>query len=402
VAHDSCKQRIARLALAVLALAACHAPPGAAPAHASGSGGAPTIVQAGSPSRSNMETLIRELNLNPQAPTETGIDQASDKLREKKFRGILLIAPEKVALDRDVALPVMGFDVYESQSRGGAGFSENAVAIVTRLEDGETHAAMVYTPKDDQPPPKRVVPPIAATVVGRFSSDLKEQIPDLPWRPGTLAVSVLMLEQRSNPAHVLLSPGAVADADPAVAAYLAQARGPAQPADLIWPPLPLRGGGNTAAAGGYPSYAAEAGTPAVPAGLGVELAIERVVVHRPGQPCVLRGAYRLPVLPRNVVGPGGGGKVGDASATAVARINLVLIGNLDPGPYLLPLRVPAHEPVNGVAAAPVATGSFNIDLFALRAMPRIPQTYNIWAISGDTISGPVPLGLVTPDMLKNH
>ena len=94
--------------------------------------------------------------------------------------------------------------------------------------------------------------------------------------------------------------------------------------------------------------------------------------------------------------------VGDPNATAVIPITLLLIGNIETGPWTIELRVPTFDPIPGGVAGTVVAGAFEIDLLSLPQMPRVPQTYFLRAISGEVITEPAMTALVPEEALNSY
>jgi hypothetical protein len=60
-----------------------------------------------------------------------------------------------------------------------------------------------------------------------------------------------------------------------------------------------------------------------------------------------------------------------------------------------PMRVPAWGPLQGRDA----TGHFAVDLLTDEDLPPEAQTFFVYALSGEILTGPTPVATVTPDML---
>ena len=73
-------------------------------------------------------------------------------------------------------------------------------------------------------------------------------------------------------------------------------------------------------------------------------------------------------------------------------IHIVATASRFAGPTILALRVPSFDPVPNDEMGTV-TGHFNLDLFEIPSMPRVPDTYFLTAFSRDVVVGPVPLGI---------
>lgn len=334
----------------------------------------------------NMEKLIQELGLNPATASAEDMDRAGDLLRSKGFKGILLIAPPKVNLDSASQLPLVGFDAYRSSDRIGVSLKYNAVLVATHLESGETVADSLHEVHPEARPPKRAAGTAIADVMGRFTASARERIPKLPWKPGTLSLVVLLSDKRSNQARVAL----LSDKSPV--------NGGASGSRLA-PVFPAVSDGRAVGATAYANYKAESGSPALPAEAGIAISARREFTYKAGEKCLLHGSFRLPVLPSQGVPRDPNGKalaeVGDKSATAVVPISLVVVGDQMVGAIVFPLKVPTYDSIDLSPDATVATGHFNIDLFAMKEMPKTPQTYTIWAFSGNTIGGPVSVNFVS-------
>jgi hypothetical protein len=89
--------------------------------------------------------------------------------------------------------------------------------------------------------------------------------------------------------------------------------------------------------------------------------------------------------------------VGDPQAKAVIPIHLVVTGSDIPGPWVLALRVPVHQPLSPHPAE--AEGHFTVDLFQIPQFPRTPMTYFITALSGEAVSRPAPIAIVSEQMI---
>ncbi len=337
----------------------------------------------------NMEKTIQELGLNPMVSSQDDVDKAADMLREKGFDGILLIAPSKIDVDSDGGLPLMGFDAYRTTDRAGIGFDYSAVLVATHVESGVTVANSLRKVHEEARPLENTLRQPPGTVMGRFHSDARERLPDIPWTPGRLSLVVLLFDQRSNQARVALTSSKV------------QGTGaPEQKSKVdvssVFPPLK---NADKPGGAGYPQYRANAGSPPVPEELGVNLVIKPEFGYQPEEVCVLHGSFRLPVAPRYVVQADATAKpsldAGDPEAKAVIPIALVIMGNKMPGAFVVPLKVPIYDRVDPTVGAGAATGHFSIDLYALDNVPRSPQTYTMWAFAGEVIGGGVTVKFVS-------
>lgn len=338
----------------------------------------------------NMDKITAMAGLDLQRPSATAIDRAVTLLLQEKKKGIWLAAPARLAIDQDHDVTVLAFDCYDPSVRGYRYLSESGIVVATRIESRETFAALVEEPKpmDDDVVPVNEEPMPSSDAVQGFSIALRERLGGLPWRAGNYIVDVMLDKEVSNRARFQITAGIAAERDAAVAAFIEQQRSTSSaPKELR--PLPEPGDA-------VPNYRKTANSLPLPPEVGITLAAERVSVFRPGSRNVLRGSYRLPV-PAAFYRSGNGDGV---SATAAVPITLVVVGNIMPGPFVAPLAVASYDRIERGATESVVSGYFEIDLFALRETSKVPQTYSIWAYSGEVRSAPVLAAVVTPEMLK--
>lgn len=227
-----------------------------------------------------------------------------------------------------------------------------------------------------------------------FKADLKTQVPDLPWKPGALQTWIVLWDQASNPVSTLLSAREIHD--PAVIEFLGRHRRRPYSSPVAVQPGPLD----------LPDFRQLPESPAIPEKPGIALDIERVVLGVPGEPALLRGSFRLPVLEREHVPPRPEPDptvefpppILDPWPTAVVRLSLLLTGDTSSEPLLVPLHVPVHDEIDPKDPAPVVTGFFSVDL-RRETLLEDYQTYAVWAVSGAVLAGPVLMALVDPQRL---
>jgi hypothetical protein len=176
--------------------------------------------------------------------------------------------------------------------------------------------------------------------------------------------------------------------DPAVEEFLGNYR-----AELLGPPAVDPEPGDE-----IPTYQQQEASPELPAEPGLALAVERVSPLLPEARCPLRGSFRLPVRTCHIVKPeegGEGGELPEEAPTAVVPINLLLTGSVDPTPQVVKLGVPSYTPLETVGDDTLATGYFTVDLCTLVDVTTTPQTYFIYAFTGEFMCGPLPAAFVT-------
>lgn len=339
-----------------------------------------------------MEQMIREAGLDLQHPTGQALNKVGALLREGDKKGLWLAAHSPLGIDQDTDATVFGFDFFSTRERGSRFFNQNAVVIATRVESRETFANLVVEPVEKDPDKPKAEPDNTPgpdiQLLMRFTIPLRERLENLPWRAGTYLVDVLFDDLVSNRVQFKLTAGLAAEKDPAIAEFIEKQRA-AEGGPKELRPAPS---GNRKA----PTYEKTDESLEIPAAAGIALSAERVSVYKEDARSVLRGSFRLPV-PAAFYRPGA---AGSGAATAAVPITLVLIGNLMPGPFVVPLLVASYDAVDRKAAESTLTGQFEIDLFALPETSKVPQTYTIWAYSGAVRSTPVKAAVVTPEMLK--
>jgi hypothetical protein len=130
----------------------------------------------------------------------------------------------------------------------------------------------------------------------------------------------------------------------------------------------------------------------------------QAVVLEQGARSVLRASFRLPLQRHQIIPPtdlreGLRARTGSTQPpTAVVALGLLVVGADVPSPTVLPLRVPVWDPIGDPPPSTV-TGHFAIDLLQQDGIPRVGQTYFVFAFNGEHMAGPVSMALVDPLML---
>jgi hypothetical protein len=309
-----------------------------------------------------------------------------DRLYRAGLRGTLIGAPSRVPLGARETLPLMVARVASFQDAARTDFAELAVVTALDLETNELRAGMlVERPDNYEPPAKLPVPENLGTghVSRIHHAELRRQLA-LAWRPSSLLVGLVVRDSSSNRVRVELSPSDQSYRDPEVERFLA-AEAERNVAPLPWPPPgePL------------PCYQAIEGSPEVPVGPSIALAGDRVVVADERARLVLCGSFRLPLVRREIVPVVA--RPAEPLPSAVLAVSLLVVGADLALPTVVPLRVPVWDESPTVGA--LVTGHFALDLLALPVMPRVAQTYFVYAFRGEAMAGPLPMALVDPSML---
>jgi hypothetical protein len=315
---------------------------------------------------------------------------------DESFAGVILDGPREVRLDRRSTLPLLAVRACTLVENATLDLDSRGILVATRLEGHETLVDFAFRqptlPPDDDTPDEVDLDQIPeGRTIKVYSLSLTERLRDFPWRPGTWQTTLLLFDQRSNPVVTRL--GEAPSRDPAVAEFLAAQRRPGYPHAVAMP-----GGSSTNL------YRPRLDTPPPPDGPGFMLAAPPVAVDRSGESCMLRGSFLLPLLPRDVIRPlpgppgsqaeqqalaDGWVDAGAPEAVAVVPITVLLTGDKNPTPVLLPLQAAVY----GSGEGPLAKGQFAIDLF--KAAPDLPaQRYAAWAMSRGLISEPIRLDIL--------
>jgi hypothetical protein len=326
-----------------------------------------------------------------------GLKPAMEKAEEEDFRGLLLEGPGSVDLGKRETLHLIGLRRCTHEENFRLRLDKRALLVAVSRATNAVYANAVWEDKSEGEEPAAAPAKFPkGTSVEPIDVEVRERLPGLPWSPDTVSFSIVLFDQRSNTASVRLFHPAVQD--PEVAAHLNARLKPGYPLP-IWPKP------GTAAGHAFEKLIA---SPALPEATGIVLAAERASVSAKNGKCVVRGAFRLPALPGEMVRarPAPGTEdaeavtghpwsdVGDAKAKAVLPITLLLTGDDNAGPWIFRLQVPVY----GTAGAAGYEGYFNVNLLALEGFGA-PQTYVVRALHGAAESEPVKISLVTKDML---
>ncbi|HZV02365.1 MAG TPA: hypothetical protein VFF73_37000, partial [Planctomycetota bacterium] len=321
--------------------------------------------------------------------------------------GMVLDGPRQVLVAERRDLPLLVWRKSTIAENALFPVKETAVIAVVRLETNEVHADLAFETKE----PRGALPDVSKVLKGTTSVvvalDARGRLKNLPWKPGTLVARVLVHDQCSNPVTSKLVAAPVND--PAVAEFIESRRKTAYPEPVSPPVTPEAN-----------PFQKTASSPALPEGVGIALAVNRVIVTSQGFASVVHGSFRLPARPRDMVRPApvdpratdaasrkelqesGWVDVGDPAAKAVIPITLVATGDQNPAPIYVRVRAASYDSVDASAKEQVVTGYFSIDLQKATTLVKKPQTYALWALSGEAISAPVKMALVSEAMLPTR
>lgn len=329
--------------------------------------------------------------MSEQAPVDLGLTDADywdDPLKTRlqienqlldAERSVMVIgAPSKVAYQQRETLPMVFLRVGQQDPIARLPFRSTALVVAQDLSTNTTYANMAVTDDAIVPPPYDG-PPLEGMTGEAWVVDLREQL-DLPWQRGELLVSVILRDTMSHRVRVKLGKGGYED--PAVEQVLAEDASKPQPAEIYPRPRKDDDDGNS-----LPTYRKQPDSPELPSAIGINLAVPRVVSRNKNMRIAVHGSFRLRLLPRERA-PG-------RIYSAVVPITLLATGSDVPNPYQFDLQVPVYEPVATVDGQAEVTGYFSIDLQSLANLDAVDQTFFVYAFSGELVTGPLPMALVT-------
>lgn len=322
-------------------------------------------------------------------------EETVERLFDDGAVGLWIDAPARVPFASRETLPVWAARHLTQREHARGNEFAGTTLVAVREASGDVYAGPVFRWKDDGDdgvvaPAPEPVDPGEGTMASVQVYDARAAIPELPWADGRYALTLLVKGRASDRVDVALVPAR--PADPAAQEFVARHRAAGYPRAVY----PAEG------ASPLPRYDRTTASPELDGdGLALSLDVEALPVNAAS--CVLRGVVRRPLRAREIVRPRdsheehfaaqrglGWVDVGDARATAVLPVTLVLVTTERPGPYVLQLQVPVRDAVIEGASA---TAHFHVDLFALREMPRVPDTYFVFGFAGPTPSAPCPLTL---------
>lgn len=314
-------------------------------------------------------------------------------LMQSGEEGFVIGTPATVALDTYDTFPVAILRVSKVTSTDKVDFRGTAIVAAMELNTYKLSAAFAFGQAAPPPPP-----PSGGTGGGgdSFSGDESAMSAEghmvdlatllqLPAERAEYLVALICLDQVSNQCRMKLVESAGYE-DPAVDDFLMEFQ-----AKMLGPPeISPEPGGE------LPNYEQGDDSPEIPAEPGIVMSMERVNALGAETQCLINASYRLPIRPHHVMKPaeGEGEPAPAGDETAIVPITLLLTGSVDTTPKVVELAVPTTEPVDTSGDAPVATGYFALDLCTLEELTSTPQTYFIYAFSGEVMAGPFPTAFV--------
>ncbi len=321
-------------------------------------------------------------------------EAARRAILEKCQESLVLACPSSVNIKERDAAPALAYYAASLKDMLGFDFQEALQVTAVHLESGRVTVRRAITKKDRPPLPPSTddEDPGDAYTCETEGFDMRPPL-QLDWnKGGSYLVTLLLRDKTSQRVTVRLDKGPGAFKDPEVAAFLESLQPPPAP---VFPALPEEDDPEA-----LPRYQAGELSPELPSEAGIALTAQRVAVARAGQRLPVHGSWRLPITAKNRVPAPDTEPPKDATWTelpeygeprpaAIVPISLVIIGTELAGPFKLDLRVPSYDALGPEATE--ASGSFTVDL--LPNLP-VPQTYFLYAFSGEQMAGPVTLATV--------
>ncbi len=324
------------------------------------------------------------------------VDAVAERLWDLDREVIELAAPRRVPIDQRSTLPIGIVRAGTYRELWQLDFHRTAVVAAMNLDHNTLYLSSVQTEELEEPSkPVDLDKAPKGQSTDTATLDLREAM-SLPWVPSTYALRVLLRDKVSNTARVELGKSPAAYHDPEVERFV-QAQTAEAPSPVVQP---------TAREPLLPSYRRRQDSPPVPEARGVAINLERVVVKTTSAECILRGAFRLPVLPHERVRPtkrAPGEPAPDFPVrlpTAVVGVTLVVVAGDAPHVASMRLDVPSWDPL--VGDTPEVTGHFAIDLMQTPLLGVVPQTYFLYVFSGGVFEGPVPTALIAPESIPRR
>jgi len=302
-------------------------------------------------------------------------DKALEAFEESELDGLVLDGPQRAVLRRGRGVPLVAIRGSSLRDNAFIDMDERGVLVTSRIEDDETLAARVFSAAKESSEPQKLLPayrpedpseiPEGHTIkLYRFV--LSDQIPEVASRSGTWSTTLLLFDRRSNPVVTRVA---------AKSSRKKRAAHAAQPSLL-----------DTASCRARPDSPALAGAPSI------VLAGPDSVEKAPGKAWSLRGSFLLPTLARDVAALARSAD-GKPASVAALPVTIILTGDSDASPIVVPLHVPIAGPLEGTKDQPLALGHFVVDLLPLVGDQLSPQKYAVWAVSRQQISEPLVVEL---------
>ena len=322
------------------------------------------------------------------------VDRGLDPLlRKYKFShfGVLIDAPHEVMLPSRDTLPVFAYYMGSYRQVATHSFPKGALLVAVDPDTNMLWAAPFMADSGEDIPVRESTPPdqLPEGYLSTFQAlDARERV-RLPWKPSRVILQVILLDLASNRVETKLEGGPGLFVDEEKESFLKAERAKLNPPSPF-PALP-RG-----------AYAEGPDSPPLPEGFGIALAAPRVAVLDGKQKLYLRGSWRLPVFPEELVkqenseynkAHGLMQMDGFTPYAACVTIHVLVLGSQQSTPMHYQLQLPVSKLAAGFETL-AAVGRFTIELTELPGFPKSDQTLFIYGYARDWAAEAVKIGLV--------
>lgn len=313
-------------------------------------------------------------------------DKALAPFEASEFEGLILDGPKHAPLRQRPDVPLVAIRGASLRENSAIDLEARGVLVASLLEDHETLASKAFRQPNKSSrhnklsapePPEDPTSLPDGHAVKLFHFVLSDQIPEVAARSGNWATTLLLFDRRSNQVltRVEARPG-----------RKAQATGPGADPSRRPPHVDVVN----------QAYHAGPDSPALAGKPSIALASVNTIAQAPGKAWLLRGSFLLPALARDLASTRPGHEGGDEKTVAMLPVTIVLTGDHDATPILVPLHVPIALPLEGEQGQQHARGYFAVDLLALAGDQLVPQSYAVWAISRQHMSEPIVVRVTQP------
>ncbi len=319
---------------------------------------------------------------------DPGLDPIVEKYKTEYF-GVLIDGPGEVNLENHAQLPLFAYYMGSYKQSATRDFPQRALVVVVDPDRNELRVAKLLRENaGEKAAPGPHTPPaeLPDGWVMTFQRVDARARTEMPWAAGRAISQVLLLDLASNRVETKLTPGG-GFVDLEKEKFLARERAKLDPHGP-YPNLPVW------------SYSASPESPPLPEKPGISLGAPRVVAIDGKERLYLRGSWRLPVLPEELVkkdhaayNKAHGLLYGetDTPYAACVRIHLVIVRSAQEEPEHIEIWLPVIQVLDEGKSA---TGRFNIDLLQLPGFEPSDETIFIYAYAKDWAAEPVTVGVV--------
>jgi hypothetical protein len=317
------------------------------------------------------------------------INNLLDERMNASLPGAVIGGPGIVPLKGRVTLPIAGCYV-EALGDPTPPIESLATVVASCLEDRKVYAGAAFTPpmEVEDPVPPSLGPQPRGYRGTTFTIDLYKQL-NLPRKPGTYRVSLVLRDQVTNTIQVQIIEDPGNYQDPEVIRFIQKHSKPVVNR-REWP----RGAAS-------PNPDPEDPFPGRPTEPGIQLNAPRVHLLKGQKPCMLFSSYYVPVSPEDITAikalPT---RIGLRPVPkALIPITLVIVPSDAASPLVYRLELPCYSIRKNTETQSMAGGEFSLNILDLPGIWTSPRTNFIYGFCGDIQTKAVPLAFITSDML---